>query len=117
MKYKTDNGYTITPCPYKPEKFAGGFACALCEHWGGASYHISGEFFGRNGPAVWFVRCTLEPGTEKRMIRLGDPPNMYDQIDDTIPAFAGVDDLGDLIGPLNKSELDEIEQQCKEKEE
>jgi hypothetical protein len=60
MKYKTIDGHTVTVCRFFPEKFVGGFACAICEHWKSVAHHISGARVGDPGISYWDVGCSRE---------------------------------------------------------
>ena len=58
MRYTTIDGWTVTGCPFKPDRFVGGFACFLCEHWQGGARRISG--CGDSGESEWDVACRME---------------------------------------------------------
>jgi len=60
MKYEVIDGFTITGCPYRPDRFVGGFACALCEHWQSVGVHLSGARAGEPGRSFWEVGCKLD---------------------------------------------------------
>lgn len=55
MKYTVIDGFTITACPFYPEKLVGGFACAMCDHWISFANHVSGARAGDPGESVWDV--------------------------------------------------------------
>lgn len=60
MKYTVVDGFTITGCPFRPDRHVGGFACAMCEHWTDPGIHVSGARAGDPGTSVWEVGCDLE---------------------------------------------------------
>lgn len=60
MKYTVVDGWTVTGCPFRPDRYIGGFACAMCEHWTATGIHVSGVRAGDPGESVWDVGCDLE---------------------------------------------------------
>lgn len=66
MRYTVIDGFTVTGCPFKPDKFIGGFACAMCEHWKNSAHRISNDGFGES---TWDVGCNLEKESRKNGTR------------------------------------------------
>lgn len=60
MRYKVVDGHTVTGCRFYPDRFVGGFACAICEHWQSVGHHVSGARVGDAGISYWDVGCARE---------------------------------------------------------
>ena len=72
MRYKVIDEWTVTSCPFKSDRFVGGFACAMCEHWQSVAHHVSGARAGDPGVSEWDVGCSLEGKTECRKENFGN---------------------------------------------
>ena len=56
-QYKVVDGFTVTGCPEKTDRFVGGFACAMCEHWRDSAVWVSGPRYGDPGVSFYEIPC------------------------------------------------------------